>query len=68
MSRYSWTWDGATPRERGIWVRGHMAICRHDLGALCKLFNLTPEGAQSILDGADWAPEHRQTQLMTEQR
>lgn len=55
-----WTWDKATPFERGQWVRKHVGTCRHDIGKLCDLFNLTANGAERILNGDEWRPEYEQ--------
>lgn len=53
-----WTWAGATPQERGEWVRLHWGHCRRDEEALAKLFNLTAQGVRNILHGDDWKPEY----------
>lgn len=41
-----------------MWVRDHLAICRHSTDALCNLFNLTKDGAERILQGDDWKPSY----------
>lgn len=55
MNRF--TWDTAGPRERGMWVRDHLKVCRYDIRRLCDLFELTEAGAERILAGEDWQPE-----------
>jgi len=51
-------WENRTPHERAEAVRAHAKL---DLrfADLCKLFNLTAEGAwQVVVKGDDWRPEY----------
>jgi hypothetical protein len=55
----SWTWNTATPKERGEHVRGTAPHCFHNLETLRGLFNLTPHGLRQIMAGDHWRPEYQ---------
>lgn len=48
-----WTWESATPHEKGAWVRSTRALGIMDWD-LCDLFNLTRKGLAAIVRGQDW--------------
>lgn len=53
----AWTWEAGTPRERADLIRAHLRGVRPlSNAAACDLFNLTDDGLESVLRGADWQP------------
>lgn len=54
-----WTWEGASPKERGDWVRKSFRDVKYDRAKLGELFNLTKDGVEKILNGADWQESFR---------
>lgn len=53
-----WSWAEGTPTERANCVRAHGRMKGLRFLALCRLFNLTADGAWEILRGDDWRPEY----------
>lgn len=53
MNRFEW-WSGS-PRERADMIRRHYGGLSSE--KVCDLFELTPEGLDTIARGADWSPE-----------
>lgn len=49
------TWITMGPKERADWVREHR---KFSIADLCKVFNLTEDGAIAVLKGDDWRPEY----------
>lgn len=61
----SWSWNTGTPRERAMMVRDHhiRGTCLGNKQILGDLFNLTEDGVEKILNGADWHPDHERPSI-----
>lgn len=52
------SWETWNPNERANAVRAHGRIENLRFNDLCRLFNLTADGAWEILKGDVWRPEY----------
>lgn len=57
LTQAAWNWNQGTPHERAEMVRRHRSVARANL---LELFQLTEEGLDRIMSGADWRPEYEQ--------